>query len=302
MILSHPHRDHVELLPDLFDEYEVRHVWDSGRVNDICGYRAFLTAVRDEAGVEYHNALQDFGSRGYKFAPKKCYGASLPEETLQLEHGSRISAGIPVVLGQGASMTILHADGANHSSPNENSIVVRLDLGATRVLLMGDAEAGGRKLPSEAPTTSSIEGNLLTCCASELSAHVLVVGHHGSMTSSRRTFLDAVGASMFLVSAGPTAYGSGKVVLPDDVIITELEPRGQVLRTDVDDAACRTSQTKIGPIADGAPGGCTNIRISIGASGPVVDSESPPVSPWNDTAWPFAEIPILPDRQSRWMN
>ena len=47
LILSHPHRDHVELLPDLFAAYQVRQVWDSGRVNDICGYRAFLTAVRD---------------------------------------------------------------------------------------------------------------------------------------------------------------------------------------------------------------------------------------------------------------
>ena len=30
MVLSHPHRDHVELLPDLFATYTVRDVWDSG--------------------------------------------------------------------------------------------------------------------------------------------------------------------------------------------------------------------------------------------------------------------------------
>src|SRR4029079_12290434 len=34
LVLSHPHRDHVELLPDLFAAYHVGHVWDSGRVND----------------------------------------------------------------------------------------------------------------------------------------------------------------------------------------------------------------------------------------------------------------------------
>jgi hypothetical protein len=82
----------------------------------------------------------------------------------------------------------------------------------------------------------------------------------------------------------------------------KLESRGQVLRTDVDDAARRTSQTKVGPSADGAPGGCTNIRISIGASGPVVDSTLPLVSTTGNTAWPFAEISVLPTRQSRWMN
>jgi hypothetical protein len=71
-------------------------------------------------------------------------------------------------------MTILHADGAAHGSPNENSLVVRLDLGTKRVLLMGDAEAGGRNSPSVAPSPGSIEGVLLTCCASELASHVLV--------------------------------------------------------------------------------------------------------------------------------
>jgi hypothetical protein len=32
----------------------------------------------------------------------------------------------PIVLGQNASMTILHADAGTHSSPNENRLVVRL--------------------------------------------------------------------------------------------------------------------------------------------------------------------------------
>ena len=41
-------------------------------------------------------------------------------------------------------MTFLYADGSHHSGFNENSLVTRLDLGARRVLLMGDAEAGGR--------------------------------------------------------------------------------------------------------------------------------------------------------------
>ena len=42
-------------------------------------------------------------------------------------------------------------------------------------------------------------------------------------TSSRTAFLDAVGATTFIVSAGPTRYGS--VVLPDQEVI---ESRGQL--------------------------------------------------------------------------
>ena len=71
MVLSHPHRDHVELLPD-FLRRTCREVWDAGRVNDICGYRAFLTAVREEVGLQYHNALQAFGFRDYPLVAKTC--------------------------------------------------------------------------------------------------------------------------------------------------------------------------------------------------------------------------------------
>jgi beta-lactamase superfamily II metal-dependent hydrolase len=147
MILSHPHRDHVELLPDLLATYTVREVWDSGRINDICGYRAFLTAVRDEPGVHYHNALQDFGTRGYQFGAKAngCYGQAAPAVTLTLTHSSRINSEDSIPLGQDASMRILHADGANHPNPNENTLVVRLDLGTTRVLLVGDAIAAAHE-------------------------------------------------------------------------------------------------------------------------------------------------------------
>ena len=170
-------------------------------------------------------------------------------------------------------MRILHADGANHPNANENTLVVRLDLGTTRVLLVGDAPGGPRANPSTPPTVGSIEQVLVTCCANALAAQILVVGHHGSMTSSRAAFLDAIGSSIAVVSSGPTQYGS--VTLPDQSIVTELQSRGQVFRTDVNDAACATNPNKIGPDADGEPGGCTNIRIVL------KDSVLPQVSVWN---------------------
>jgi hypothetical protein len=63
---------------------------------------------------------------------------------------------------------------------------------------------------------------------------------------------------MFIVSAGPAKYGS--VVLPDAEVITELTSRGQVFRTDLNDATC-------GPDADGKAGGCDNIRVIIPLAG-----------------------------------
>ncbi len=265
LILSHPHRDHVELLPDVFDQYEIRDVWDSGRLHPICGYRAFLTRVQAEAGVKYHDAHQVTGPHIASFAGSTCYGQAVPAESIVIPHSEPIRAGARIVLGTNAAMTFLHADAEHHSSPNENSLVVRLDLGSERVLLMGDAEAGGRQDPSLPPHPNSIEGRLLTCCFSALRSGVLLVGHHGSKTSSRVQFLDAVGARIFLISAGPTRYGS--VTLPDREVVEELERRGSVWRTDLDDAACGRNPEKIGPDNDNKPGGCDNVLISISPSG-----------------------------------
>ncbi|HXJ14386.1 MAG TPA: MBL fold metallo-hydrolase [Candidatus Limnocylindrales bacterium] len=260
VILSHPHRDHVQLMADLFSAFQVNEVWDSGALNPICAYRAFLAAVRDEPGAQYHTAAQNFGTQDFTFTNAGC------AEVVHVTHASSITTGSPVQLGQGASMTFLYVDGSAHPDDfNKNSLVVRLDLGGTRVLLMGDAQAGGRQDPSTTPNPDSIEGSLLACCASELPAKILVVGHHGSKTSSRRAFLDAVGASVFIVSAGPTKYGS--VVLPDQVVIDELTSRGRVFRTDLNDTTCGSNTAKIGPDADGKAGGCDNVRAVISLSG-----------------------------------
>jgi beta-lactamase superfamily II metal-dependent hydrolase len=159
-------------------------------------------------------------------------------------------------------MSFLHADAAAHSNPNENSLVISLELGATRILFVGDAEAGGRADPSSVPHSDSIEGILLACCTAELRADILVVGHHGSMTSSRKSFLDAVGAKMFVVSGGPTKYG--QVTLPDRIVVTELESRGKVFRTDLHDDTCSTTASKVGTDNDGEAGGCDNVLIEIG--------------------------------------
>jgi competence protein ComEC len=99
----------------------------------------------------------------------------------------------------------------------------------------------------------------------DLMADVMIVGHHGSMTSSRRAFLNAVSPSFFVVSSGPKKYSGHK--LPDPEVISELTGRGQVFQTDLDDTACESNASKVGPSADGKPGGCEAVRISIPVSG-----------------------------------
>ena len=86
----------------------------------------------------------------------------------------------------------------------------------------------------------------------------------GSKTSSRKAFLDAVGAKIFVISSGPTGYSG--VVLPDPEVLKELDDRGDVWRTDADDTTCRRMAAKIGPDSDDRPGGCDNIVITVQGS------------------------------------
>ena len=85
--------------------------------------------------------------------------------------------GVPLALGKNAKMMFLHVDAARHGDNyNDNSLVTLLDLDGTKVLLMGDAEAGGRADPSKPPTAKSVEGYVLGKYKELIDADVLVVG------------------------------------------------------------------------------------------------------------------------------
>lgn len=258
LILSHPHEDHVEMMDEVLAAYDVDHVWDSGSFNPTCGYRSFLSSVSAETGVTYHTASTR-PARVATFA--NCSGRTGP-----VPASSAIPLGTSRKLGAKASMTVLHAqDTRSESDLNNASVVVRLDLGGKRLLLTGDAEAGGRAAPSTAPSPGSAEGILLARFRSKLRSDVLVVAHHGSKTSSRTEFLDAVDADHYVISSGPTKYHG--VTLPDPEVEAEVDGRGELWRTDRNDAACRVSLDKTGLDGDSKPGGCDNIRLTIDSAG-----------------------------------
>jgi len=72
---------------------------------------------------------------------------------------------------------------------NDRSLVLRVSVAGTRVLLAGDAQAAAEAALVE----RAGEGGL--------AAEVLKLGHHGSRTSSGATFLAAVGAEIAIASA-----------------------------------------------------------------------------------------------------
>lgn len=257
VVLSHPHKDHGILLDDVLKCFKAENVWDTGVINDTQFYQEWWQAISEEAGVEVHTVADVWADRT----------ANIHGKSITVEHApwSQIDEGQVVELGAEARFKVLHADAGAHHDPNQNTLVLRVDLGSTSLLLTGDAESGGREAPSK--PVGDIEKHLLENFARDIDVDILQVGHHGSLTSSRMGFLLAVSPKMALLSTGPTKYGS--IVLPDQAVIDALvEVGATVYSTDEHDkTGCPVvdrvgSQEKAGTAKE-RPGGCDNYVLNI---------------------------------------
>lgn len=105
---------------------------------------------------------------------------------------SAAQAGQRIELGQGARLEVLAPApqplAGTEDDLNNNSVVLRLVYRQASFLLTGDLEAEGEAALLNAPF--------------EVRSTVLKVGHHGSDGSTTQRFLDAVGPSLAVVSAG----------------------------------------------------------------------------------------------------
>lgn len=186
IVLSHAHDDHVGGAATVLKRTRPSVLMDGGYVTASGSYRSALAAA------------QQHGVRWWRVRP----GDSLV-----------VPGAVIRVLAPDSAWAIALGD------PNEASVVARIDVGAWRALLTGDAERGE-------------EAWLLrNYAAMDLNADVLKVGHHGSETSSSRELLDAVRPRVALVSVGEgNTYGH-----PSSEVMRSIEARqAQVLRTDRD--------------------------------------------------------------------
>jgi len=247
VVLSHPHLDHASALDLVMHCYDVPDFWDAGRINETVFYRELLSSISRAAATRYHTAADVPADRT----------VSVKGLAITMPQWNRFSEGDTVRLGEGAKFTILHADAKTGDDPNQSSVVLAVELGGIRLLLVGDAESGPRQDPSY--PAGDVEEFLINSHAGAIRSDILQVGHHGSKTSSRHAFLEAVRPAVALVSSGPKRYG--KATLPDREVIEELGRVGaKVLRTDERDADCPVTN-RIG--GDSGPGGCDSWVIVI---------------------------------------
>jgi competence protein ComEC len=160
VVLTHPHPDHFGGLLAVIRGVEVGEIWDSGQ------------GQREGAGPVYAAILREARARGIPVrTPPELCGAARAFGAARVKLLAPCPAYAP-----------------NHGE-NDNSLVLRITLGARAFLLTGDAEAAA-------------ESELLARARPELAADVLKAGHHGSRTSTGEAFARRVAPAFAVLSCG----------------------------------------------------------------------------------------------------
>lgn len=194
LLLTHPHADHISGAVSPREDRE-------GTVNSVlefCAVREVLDSGKEHTLDEYKKLLEMISERGIPYRQPR--------------------AGDMLKWDPALAVKVLHPDRPDYDNINDNSIVVRLAYGDISFLFTGDAE-------------EMAEERILESFRSELRTDVLKVGHHGSRSSSKPPFLDAVQPRYALISCG---Y-ENKFDHPRHETLENLEAvDAKILRTDID--------------------------------------------------------------------
>lgn len=126
-------------------------------------------------------------------------------------------------LDQGVTLSLLDGFAASPEDLNDTSLCLRIDAGEASFLVTGDGE-------------TAVEDQLREG-GEPIDVDVLVAGHHGSSTSSRQKFVNAVSPKASAISCGAgNSYGH-----PNESTLERLAPFGPIYRTDLNNTITFTT-------------------------------------------------------------
>lgn len=109
----------------------------------------------------------------------------------------------------GVHFELLTLPADHYTSDNDRSCILRIIAAGKAILLVGDLSSKG-------------ETKLVKQYANALDAHILVLGHHGSFSSSSSVFLDHVNPQVAIASSG---YNN-RFHHPDERLLAALKKEG----------------------------------------------------------------------------
>lgn len=180
-IITHPHEDHMGGAPFIFDSVRVKNlVISNDTVEDEFYSQTLAKAKKQGTNIIYLTGSEEF------------------------------------VIGE-IVINVLDTFGVLYDDLNDASLITRIDVGSTSLLITGDAEVAAEEFALAHNPVS-----LLDC-------DILKLAHHGSSTSTTPKFLDAVSPEVCVASCGVNnSYGH-----PSDVVVSRVEEYGAKLhRTD----------------------------------------------------------------------
>jgi competence protein ComEC len=200
-VLSHPNSDHLNGLLYIAKFFNVKNAWTNNETAHTLGYRQFIEIIEKK----------DIGLPVFRDIPET-----------QIINGVKLNILYPEREFAGAA-----APQSSRNS-NNNSLVLKVELGSKSFLFPGDIMEDGEK-------------KLVEISGEKLESDVLVSPHHGSRTSSSELFLDMVKADVVIISAGwNNRYG-----FPTPEVLKRYKKRGcRVFRTDINGAVSMTTDGK----------------------------------------------------------
>jgi competence protein ComEC len=198
LVLSHPNSDHLNGLIYIARHFHVKKVWTNNESRNTLGYQNLMGVIANK---------------------KICLPSFADMPRNHLINGVKLNILYP------PPGFLKRKEKERWRNTNNNSLVVKVTMGATSFLFPGDIMAAAEK-------------ELVGIAGRELKSTVLIAPHHGSRSSSSNVFLEEVNPEVIVISSGR----QNRFKLPHPSIIKKYQHYvSSIFRTDINGAVCMST-------------------------------------------------------------